>query len=423
MEFSRVRLLAATALAALLVAGGAVAPASAASPFTGDTTVVTVKGHVTDPAGKPITGILVGAGCPCDGYSTEPHSSGRDHTSSTGFYSFQVQKQWVEFIYFTDRTETYYTSSIHRSKAASGYLVDATLKRYSIVSGTVTVTDGGEARATSVRFFDAATGKGRGSTGVDTKGLYTARLKAGSFKVEFGDRSSYTNPVWYGGVATSAESPTVTVGYAKAVSGIDATVTPKPTITGRFTVDGAAPFDNVSGNLRITLTDANGTEIDNRVSRSAFSFVKLTPGTFTISARPTAGTDPFVQPFQQTVTLAPGSAISRLVLNLTSIPATAASTRSTGLDFRETSKGIAKAGKVLKGKIIISSYGSVRGGKLVIYVDGKKVDSRAVPASGRVNWKYRPTKVVFGKFHVTAKFFGTDTARSNSSIIYALYGA
>lgn len=425
MQFSRLRLrlLATTALTTLLITGAASAPASAASPFSGDKTVVTVTGHVTDRDGKPVKGIVVGAGCPCDGYSTEPYYSGSDTTSTTGLYSFKVQKQWAEFTYFTDTTKKYYTSSIHTARTATGYRVNATLRRFSIISGTVSSSDGGFSRSTSVKFFDAATGKGAGSTNSSTKGKFVARLKPGSYKVQFGYRSSYTNPVWYGGFATSAESPTVSVGYAKTVTGINQLVTPKPAISGKFTVDGAKPLDNVSANLRVSLLDAAGAEVKHTVVSTEFSFVGMAPGTYTISARPTTATDPFVQPLQQTVTLAPGAAISGLVLKLTTIPATAASTRSTGIDFAETSKGIAKSGKVLKGKIVVSSYGSVKGGKLVIYVDGKKVDSRTVPASGRLNWKYRPTKVVFGKFHVTAKFFGTETARSHSYVIYALYGA
>jgi hypothetical protein len=423
MESSKMRVLAATVLAGLLLAGGAVAPAAAESPFSGNKVVVTISGHVTDSAGKPIEGILVGAGCPCDGYSTDPHFSGRDHTSPTGFYSFKVQKQWVEYTYFSDSTNTYYRTSQHRSTTASGYRIDATFKRYSIISGTVTAINGGKPEGTSVRFSDPTTGKARFSAYSDTKGVFHARVKAGSYKVQFGYRSSYTNPVWYGGVATSAESPTVTVGYAKKVNGIDQSVTPKPAITGTFTVDGAKPLTNVSANLRVSLLDSTGAEVKHTVSRSGFSFVDITAGTYTIAARPVTKADPFVQPFQQTVTLAPDSAISGLVFDLTAIPPTATSTRSTGIEFRATSKGIAKSGKVLKGKIILSSYGSLTGGKLVIYVDGKKVDSRRVPASGRVNWRYRPTTVVFGKFHVTAKFFGTDTARSQSTGIYNLYGA
>jgi hypothetical protein len=421
MTLSKMRILAATGLVGLLIAGGAAAPASAAST---DTTVITIKGHVTDPAGKPIEGVKAFAACPC-ATDKGPHQADTDLTTSTGYYSLKIQKRYASTLYFSDPKKLYFPEQGNLTANGSGYLANATLQHVSTISGTVTVTNGAETRFTQIKFYDAVTGKGEGSTSADADGSYTARLKAGSYKVKFGGDAYYVNEVWYGGVATSAESPTVTVDYAGAVTGIDATVTPKPYISGSVTIDGKKPLQGVREEVEVTAVDANGTTVRRTSVFGPYYLVGLAAGTYTVTASSANANVPFVQPVSQSVTIAPNTAVRGLAINLASNPATATSTRSTGLAFSETSKGVAKAGRVLKGKIIVSSYGSVTGGKALIYVNGHKVDSRILPASGRLNWRFRPAKVEIGGTHpftVKVRFLGTDTARSRSLVVYALGG-
>ncbi len=422
--FSKTRLFAATALAGLLIAGGAVAPASAATgPLPGATAVVTITGHVTDPDGKPITGIEAFAACPC-AVDHGPHQADKDLTSATGYYSLRVQKQYASTLYFSDPKHRYFGKTGKLRATASGYRANATLKRVSVVSGTVTAVNGARAHFTTVQFFDATTGKGRGGASAHADGTYTARIHPGSYKVRFGG-GPYTNQVWYGGAATSAESPTVTVGYGGTVTGIDATVTPKPTISGTITVDGKQALDAVRERVAVTIVDSSGVQVDKTVVSSAFSLTDLTPGDYTIQVRATNTGVPYVQPLDRAVTLLPGTAIRGLTLDLTSTPPTTSTTRTSAVEFFETSTGIARAGKVLKGKIVVSSYGVVKGGTVLIYVNGTKVDSRILPASGRINWRFRPAKVIVGgphPFRVTAHYLGTATTRPRFAYIYALGG-
>ena len=398
-------------------------PAQATEP---DSTVVTITGHVIDRDGEPIAGIEVTAGCPCDGYSTVPHASGSDVTDSTGFYSFKVVRSWVDFTYFTDPNDNYFvaaTKDATTTISGTTYTRDVTLERTSRITGTVTAVNGGRAHGTIVKFYDPKTGRGRGQTSADKDGHFEIVLKHGHYRVQFGG-GYYANKQWYGGVATEAESPVVSVGYGKTTKGIDETVTPKPTVRGSITIDGKSMLGSVKERLVLTVTDETGAQLGYKyLPSTAFSLVELHPGALTLNFRATKGSGDWIEPYTQKIYLAPGTAIDGLSINLTSNPATLDSTRSTSVHFKESTKGIAKAGKRLAGKIILRSYGDVTGGRISIYVDGKKVDTRAVPASGRVNWSYTPKKVVFGKFNVKVKYFGTETTRSNSTVVYALYGA
>ena len=430
MKISRIRVLGLVGLVLALV-GGSVS-AQAAEPLS---PVITIKGHVTDREGEPLSGIRVEAWfCGCDAYVLDRYASGSDTTNSSGFYSFKVRKSFVTPIFFSDPNSNYFSKRKPRPSTTTrtgGYVIDARLEKVSIIEGTAVSSADGRPAYPYVELFDAATGRaipdGAYDSDVDNDGHFVARVRAGSYRLRFGGNFYYLHPIWYGQVTDRAQSPTVTVGYGETVSDINVVVTPKPTISGTFTFDGKKPpasvsrADEIREALYVELFDQNGKRVDGFVTRDRFSFVELTPGSYTVKVRPTVHSGAYVQPVTQTIDLAPGTAIDNLVINLTTNPATATETRSTQLEFVQTSRGFAKPGKKLTGKILVSSYGDVARGKIAIYVNGKKVDTRTVPASGRINWEYTLPREAKDKFVMTVKFLGTETARSRSTVVYELY--
>jgi len=417
------RLIAATLIAAtLMVASGAI-PANA---YSGDTTVVTVRGHVTEPDGTPVKGVVAQSDCGCGG-STGKYSLGRDITSSTGFYSFKVERQYALNIGFNHPDEKFRgvgRSSGTTTNSGTGYIIDVTMRRNSVISGTILSSDGTPSPFAYVRVYNAKTGKVGGSSHHTNKttGTFEVFVKPGDYKILFGGATQYVTSTWYGGFATRGGSPTVSVGYGETVSGIDGSVTEKPRIEGSITIDGVPGSRAVRERIAVTLFDSLGAKVHRTVVSSGFTFVNLPPGNYTVDARPLESGPAWVQPLSIPVTVLANPAATKLVLDLVAVTPSVTDQRTVGIEFNPVTKGIAKSGKPLAGKIIFSSYGNVAGGKALIYVDGKKVDSRIVPASGRINWRFTPKSVEIGTFSVRVKFLGTDTTRASNRVVYALGG-
>jgi hypothetical protein len=420
MYFSPKRAVAATVLAIALVVGAGIAPAGAASA----TDVIVVKGHVKEPDGTPVKGVIAQSDCGCDGV-TSTYALGRDRTSSTGYFSYKVERQYALNMGVNDSTEKYLfgARTAHGTiKTATGYTINVTMQKASVISGTISRSDGGARRFATAYFYRADTGKGAGSAFVNTAGKYVAHLKAGTFTVKFGGASSYVSTSWYGGTSKADATP-VTVGYGKKVTGIDGVVTPKPTISGVIKIDGERPIGGVKERAVVTISDASGAQVNKRATDERFSFVKLKPGTYTVRVAPTKASGNYFTPVTQTVTLPAGTAIDRLVLATTSNPATTTNKRSVTMSLNPKGNSFAKTGKVFHTKISVKSYGSVTGAKVNIYVNGEKVSTRTLPASGRINWSKRMPTVTIGTFDIRVAYAGTSTTLARKSIVYALYGA
>ena len=420
MELSRLRILGAATLAMMLIGSPALAPAGASTD-----TVVTVKGHVVDREGEPVSGITVGVSCSCVNGADRDTVSASDKTDRNGFYSLAVYRDFVKYIEFTDPDDDYFPArKSDATSRASGatYTIDVTLKRISRITGTVTAINGGRAGDVVVEAHDALTGKRRVVTYAHRDGTFEMRVEEGDYRVRFGG-GLYTYAQWYGEAATEAESPMISVGYGGIARDIDGSVTPKPTIQGTVIVDGKLALDDVKEHLVVTVTDETGWAVEGSVFASGGYFIGyLRPGALTVTVRPTRGSGSWIQPYSQEIYLAPHSAISGLDISVNSIPASATDTRSTSIFFQESTSGRPQSGKRLAGKITLQSYGDVTGGTVKIYVDGKKVATRRVPSSGRFNWSYTPKKVDQSNFFVTARYFGTETTRSRSSLLYGMGG-
>jgi hypothetical protein len=129
----------------------------------------------------------------------------------------------------------------------------------------------------------------------------------------------------------------------------------------------------------------------------------------------------FFSPLNQTVTLAPATDIRGLVVNLTSTPVTTTDKRGSRVEFDAPASSYQKIGKAYRTKITVESYGSVKGGTVTIYVAGKKVATRTVPASGTVKWSTRFTGVSKGSHSIRVKFSGTSTTKSLKAFVQQVF--
>jgi 5-hydroxyisourate hydrolase-like protein (transthyretin family) len=416
MEASQKRLLGATVLAFTLIAGLGASPAVAASDSV---TVVTVKGHVTDKAGDPIAGVDVFSGCACDFEDgiVPKYASDSDTTSATGLYSLKVNKKYANYVTFTDSKDRYLSATeddITTKKSGTVYLTDAVLTLASELAGTVVDEAGAPVKNIPVRVFVASTGKEvvvRNSL-TNKHGRFHALVPAGDYKIKFnGPSFSYTS-AWYGGAASKAEAPIVTVAEGGKTAGLNGAIATKLSIAGAITIDGKDPLSSTKETIVATLLNAAGTVIDRMETVNNFAFTDLTPGTYTVQFRPGDTGAEFFSPLDLPVVVSAGSVVEGLKVNLASTPATSSDKRSAGISLTY-SKDTAVKGKAFRTSVAVTSYGNVTGATLTFYAHGKVIATRVVPESGIVSWSTRFSTVATGPVNIWVKYSGTDTTRAS----------
>jgi hypothetical protein len=426
MEFSPKRILGVAIVALALTVGAGVSPALAASD-----PVVQVKGHVTDPNGDPVAGIKVQSDCGCDfdgGQKPPTHLLGKDTTSKTGFYSYKVRKSVALNISFNDPDRDYIAvgrTAGTTKKNGTGYIIDVEIAKASFISGTI-VDNTGAPYPAEIHFYDAKTGKENNSTFSEKDGTYKAQVKAGDYKVKFGGPSYYIGEQWYTGAASKEASPTVSVGYAASVSGINGTVPLKPAISGVLKIDGKNLDVNTGERIAVELVNAAGVRVEKKAVTTGWSFVELTAGTlpagdYTLKFSPTVKSSAFFAPFSQTVTLPAGGAIKKLIVNTASIPASATDKRVSRVGLEGVTPRQPTGGTTIKGKITSYSYGSTAGGTVKIYIAGKKVATKKLNSAGRANWSYTLPKLSKGNHTIKFVYSGTSTTLPTKHVAFNWY--
>jgi hypothetical protein len=433
MEFSLKRIFGVTSLALVLTAGAAGAPASAA-PFDAGP-VVTVKGHVLNPGGKGVKGIEVQSDCGCDfepGSTPPPtHLLGKDITSSTGFFSFTIRKNYAKNIHFTDPNENYLNvpTDLDFTATSSGYTVDAELSLSSELAGTVRDPNGNPVTQVDLAVYDAKTGKSVSVLfgDVNKAGRFHLKVPAGTYKLKFKGNSYYYTSEWYGGAQLKADATPITVGYDAKVAGLNGTIIAKPYINGKVTLDGKKLLAGTKEKAVVTLLDPNGAVVESRALDGGFSFVDLknkvglAPGNYTITATPSDKSYAFFTPVSIPVTVTANQGIENLVVPLASVPPSTTAKASPAITIEYLNKTAPKKGEKFTSKISVKSYGDVSGAKVTIYVGGKKITTRTLNDAGRVNWSTRFTGISAGSHSVYIEYAGTDTTQPRKSFVGSFF--
>jgi len=426
MNFSAKRVLGAVVVALALTVGAGVSPALAASD-----PVVLVKGHVTDPNGDPVGGIMVQSACGCgyEGREKPPTDLvGKDTTSKTGLYSYKVRRSVALNISVEDPDGIYLPAGRAdgtTKRNGSGYIIDVEIRKASSISGRTTDNTGAPYRA-EVHFYDAATGKEVSSDFSEKDGTYRTQVPNGDYKVKFGGPSYYVGEQWFGAAPTKEASPTVSVAYGASVTDINGTVPLKPAISGSLKIDGKNLKVNSGERIAVELVNGAGARVELKGDvTTGWSFVELKPGTlppgaYTLNFRPTKASSSFFTPVSTTVYLPPQGAIKKLIVNATSIPATADDKRQARLSLAVTPYQ-PQNGDTLKAKISSDSYGSTKGATVKIYVAGKHVATKTLNSAGRANWTYKVAGLSKGNHAVRLVYSGTSTTLPTKTNAYGLY--
>lgn len=217
------RILGASALVLALGLTGAVASPAAAEPAKS----VTLKGHVYDVDGDPISGIKVAAGFPGD---TPANFYEETKTDKNGRYEITIRSGEMSMFWVNSWNSKWMPKSKDTFTAVAGksYRINRTLIEQGEIAGTVRDSLGASVRGVNVIPYDAKTGKklafNLSNNGQSLQGgHYHMAIRPGTYKLRILDLAT-REAFWYGGVATKAESPAVSVDREGKTAGINVTL-------------------------------------------------------------------------------------------------------------------------------------------------------------------------------------------------------
>ena len=217
------RIIGATALVLALGLTGAIAAPASAEPAK----TVTLKGHVYDVDGDPIAGIKVAAGAPGD---TPTSFYEETKTDKNGRYEIHIQAGEISMFWVNDWDSKWMPKykDAFAAKAGKSYRVNRTLIEQGEIAGTVRDSLGVAVNGVDVIPYDAKTGKKLSATLANNGqsldgGHYHMAIRPGTYKLRILDLAT-REAFWYGGFATKAESPAVTVEREGKTAGINVTL-------------------------------------------------------------------------------------------------------------------------------------------------------------------------------------------------------
>ncbi|BAJ74439.1 hypothetical protein MTES_1475 [Microbacterium testaceum StLB037] len=171
--------------------------------------------------------------------------------------------------------------------------VDVKLRKSASISGTITVPEGVRADQIAVSAVPTSNEWGtsfQGQVGSDGRYIVTG-LPAGSFKVRF---SSWQAPVldeWWKDATDFARAQSVTLASGQDQSGIDASLARSSSLSGTIGRSGGAPVAGVTIEVYRRSDDGSWqwTQQTTTASTGTYSFPRLSPGTYTLHAKPPTG--------------------------------------------------------------------------------------------------------------------------------------
>lgn len=216
----------------------------------------TLSGTVKAVGGGPLSGVEVFAA------STDTGGYGSATTAEDGTYTIEglpAGHYKVEFFANGQYYETQWYDGAGTEESAAVIAltsgeertgVDAELLPDATISGQVTAPDheplaGIEVYvASAYQSFYAYT---------DESGRYEAHgLPAGSYKVEFYAGGQYYETQWYDGKSSQEAADVIALAAGESATGIDATLSPDATISGKVTAEGGAPLSDINVYARST---------------------------------------------------------------------------------------------------------------------------------------------------------------------------
>lgn len=211
-----------------------------------------ISGKVTAAGGGPLAGASVYA------RSTEGGPSGFAETAADGTYTIAGLNAGGYTIQFSDQSGPGYETQWYHGKPSEGEAevvtlghgeershVDAALAPDATVSGTVKAADGATLAGIEVYAEgQEGSGFGYGYTGPD--GTYTITgLPTGSYTVEFYAGGSDYETQWYADEPTEAAADQLPLVAGENATGIDATLDPDATLSGKVTAAGGGPLAGI----------------------------------------------------------------------------------------------------------------------------------------------------------------------------------
>jgi hypothetical protein len=251
----------------------------------------TIEGTVTDSSGNPVENVNVNA-------SSSDGGSGFSTTDGNGDYaisglaagSYELDYQPTEGNYLeswwddqpTEATANLVT--VDSGAVANG--IDQQLQPGATISGTVSTSDGPLADAV-VQAFDPTNPLENEQPGVtDANGDYTITgLPDGSFDVQFSAPDSNTLATqWWQNASTEAAATPVPTSIADPATGIDATLVPGGSISGRIFAPGTPKVGLANASVSIFPTNGGGPILGVGTNRNGhYTITNVPAGTYSIS--------------------------------------------------------------------------------------------------------------------------------------------
>lgn len=218
------------AAAAIAVSICAAAPTAARPARPAQTTTTAITGTVTDPSGKPLSGVTVqlSVGPVVDFDSTTTAANGTYTFTNfpIGFGNFYVGFTLAGYApqWWNNKPSLAAADPVPVTSGQTTTGIDAVLQpapNTGAISGHVTASAGGPAFEASVVATNTSTGESVTVQNDNTTGAYTfAALDPGTYTVGFTD-SGYV-PQWWNNKSSAATADPITVTAGQVVTGIDA---------------------------------------------------------------------------------------------------------------------------------------------------------------------------------------------------------
>jgi uncharacterized surface anchored protein len=212
----------------------------------------TISGKVTAAGGGPLAGASVYA------RSTEGGPSRIAETDADGTYTITGLNAGGYTIQFSDQSGPSYETQWYHGKPSEGEAevvtlghgearshIDAALVPDATVSGTVKAAGGAPLAGIGV-YAEGTEGNGSGYASSGADGTYTITgLPTGHYTVEFYAGGTRYETQWYDDEPTEAAADQIALAASENATGIDATLQPDATISGKVTATGGGALAGV----------------------------------------------------------------------------------------------------------------------------------------------------------------------------------
>jgi GDSL-like Lipase/Acylhydrolase family/Carboxypeptidase regulatory-like domain len=210
----------------------------------------TIIGKVTAAGGGPLAGVGVYAestdGGPSAWAYTAPDGTYTVPGLHAGSYKVAFSLDDFEFQWYQGKATEPEADPLTLARGEARQHIDVALAPDAALSGVVKLADGGASGGIEV-YAERTDGVGSGQTATEEDGSYTIDgLPAGHYKVQFDAGGLNYETQWYDDEPTEGTADEVDLVSGENATGIDATLEPEATISGKVNAAGGGPLAGVS---------------------------------------------------------------------------------------------------------------------------------------------------------------------------------